>query len=67
MMGLHLSEGLDKDRFARLAGRPLAECINPAAVQRLIADGYMSESSAALTATAKGRLALNAVLRELLA
>tara|TARA_R110000868_G_scaffold49607_2_gene159722 strand:+ start:1316 stop:2497 length:1182 start_codon:yes stop_codon:yes gene_type:complete len=67
MMGLRLSEGLDKDRFARLAGRPLAECINPAAVQRLIADGYMSESSAALTATAKGRLALNAVLRELLA
>lgn len=67
MMGLRLTEGLDKDRFARLAGRPLTEVMNPAAAQRLIADGYMSETSATLAATAKGRLALNAVLRDLLA
>ncbi len=67
MMGLRLTEGLDKDRFARLAGQPLTEVIDLAAVRRLIADGYITETPAALAAAAKGRLALNAVLRDLLA
>ena len=67
MVGLRLSEGLDKARFARLAGRPLAAVIDAGAVGALVGDGYLSDNPACLTATAKGRLALNAVLRALLA
>ncbi len=67
MMGLRLTEGLEKARFARLAGRPLDKVINPGALDRLTADGYMTGTGAVLAATAKGRLALNAVLRDLLA
>ena len=67
IMGLRLSEGLDKARFARLAGRSLSEVISPTATERLISDGYLCQTSSYLTTTAKGRLALNTVLRELLA
>lgn len=66
IMGLRLSEGLDKSRFARLAGRPLGEVISLAATKRLIADGYLCQTQASLATTAKGRLALNTVLRDLL-
>ena len=67
MVGLRLVEGVDKSRFARLAGRPLGEIIDAKAVTALAADGYLTDDPATLTATARGRLALNAVLRELLA
>jgi putative oxygen-independent coproporphyrinogen III oxidase len=67
MMGLRLSEGIDKERFARLAGKPLSTVINTVALTRLIADRYLTDTPAALSATAKGRLTLNAVLRDLLA
>ncbi len=67
MVGLRLTEGVDKTRFARLAGRPLGEVIDAEAVTALAADGYLTDNPLALTATARGRLALNAVLRELLA
>lgn len=66
MVGLRLAEGVDKTRFARLAGRPLADLLDPEAVKTLVAEGFLSETSDRLSATPKGRLALNAVLRELL-
>ena len=66
MVGLRLAEGLDKARFARLAGKPLGNVIDPEAVTTLAADGYLVDNPTRLTATHKGRLALNAVLRELL-
>ncbi len=66
MVGLRLTEGLDKARFARLAGLPLANVIDAEAVVSLAADGYLADTPAALTASPKGRLTLNAVLRELL-
>ncbi len=67
MVGLRLAEGIDKARFARLAGRPLASVIDPGAAAALADDGYLAETPEAFGATPKGRLALNAVLRELLA
>jgi putative oxygen-independent coproporphyrinogen III oxidase len=67
MVGLRLAEGIDKARFARLAGMPLGDVVDADAVTTLIADGYLADNPAALTATLKGRLALNAVLRTLLA
>ena len=66
MVGLRLTEGLDKTRFARLAGVQMGDVIDTDAVTALIADGYLVDSPAVLGATAKGRLTLNAVLRELL-
>lgn len=66
MVGLRLAEGLDKARFARLAGKPLGKAIDADAVAVLVGDGYLIDNPTRLTATPKGRLALNAVLRELL-
>lgn len=66
MVGLRLAEGIDKARFARLAGRPLGDLIDPEAAAALAADGYLVDTPAVLAATPKGRLALNALLRELL-
>lgn len=66
MVGLRLGEGIDKARFARLAGRPLEAFIDLGAAAALAADGYLAETPRSLTATTRGMLALNAVLRELL-
>jgi putative oxygen-independent coproporphyrinogen III oxidase len=66
MMGLRIAEGIDKARFARLARRPLAEVIKTDAIPRLVSDGFLLDDDVRLAATAKGRLALNAVLRALL-
>ena len=67
MVGLRLAEGVATSRFARLAGRPLGDVVDADAVTALAADGYLIDNPLTLRATAKGRLALNAVLRELLA
>jgi putative oxygen-independent coproporphyrinogen III oxidase len=66
MMGLRLTEGIEKERFFRLSGQALSTIIDPLALARLIRDGYLAETASHLTATPSGRLALNAVLRELL-
>lgn len=67
MVGLRLAEGIDKARFARLAGRPIMDVVDMTAAKILTTDGYLTETPEALVATPKGLLALNAVLRELLA
>ncbi|MBP7240606.1 radical SAM family heme chaperone HemW [Amaricoccus sp.] len=62
MMGLRLDEGIDLDRYARLAGLNL-----PAeAVAELEALGLVSLAGNRLRATAAGRPVLNAVLKTLL-
>ncbi len=66
MVALRLTEGLDKSRFSRLAGRPVDEIVDTDAVAALVQDGFLTDTPAFMTATDKGRLALNAVLRELL-
>jgi len=67
MMGLRVSEGLGKARFARLAGRSVEDVVNPGSIPKLISGGFLEDTPDALCATASGRLTLNAVLRELLA
>ena len=66
MMGLRITEGVDKARFARLGRRPLNEIIKTETVTRLVGDGFLIDTPTHLAVTAKGRLALNAVLRALL-
>jgi oxygen-independent coproporphyrinogen-3 oxidase len=63
MMGLRLVEGVDPDRYARLAGAPF----DPARLDPLIADGLLVRRGGRIAATAAGRPVLNAVLRALLA
>lgn len=66
LMGLRVTEGLDKARFARLAGRPIEAVATPGAIDRLVAGGFLEDTPETLTATPKGRMVLNATLRELL-
>ncbi len=66
MVGLRLAEGLDKARFTRLTGLDLGRLVDAEAVAALEKDGYLADNPAALKATPKGRVALNALLRELL-
>jgi len=62
LMGLRLKEGIDLDRYSRLAGRPL-----PAdRIERLEIQGLIRQDRDRLRVTMKGRPLLNAVLRELL-
>ena len=67
MVGLRIAEGLDKARFARLSGRDLSAVVNQEALGMMIREGLLIETPEHLVATARGRLALNAVVRELLA
>lgn len=63
LMSLRLAEGMALDRYARLAGAPLAaERIAP-----LVAEGLICEAEGRLAATPKGRPLLNAILGALLA
>ncbi|MGJ3261584.1 MAG: radical SAM family heme chaperone HemW [Rhodospirillales bacterium] len=66
MMGLRLADGVDLARFARIAGLPLDDLVDPAARTRLTGGGLIERSGTALRATAAGRQRLNAVLSTLL-
>ncbi|NOD33356.1 MULTISPECIES: radical SAM family heme chaperone HemW [unclassified Ruegeria] len=62
MMGMRVSEGLDIDRWERLAGRKLSEDT----VDHLIGIKMIEHENGRLRATSDGRAVLNAVIRELL-
>ena len=62
MMCLRLTEGLDMDRFSRLAGRSLPQT----KLDYLQEIGMITQQENRLAATADGRAVLNAVIRELL-
>ncbi len=59
MMGLRLREGVDQSRLA-------AAGLSPQKVDALCYNGFLSRQTGWLVATPKGRLVLNAVLRQLL-
>ena len=67
MVGLRTAEGLDKARFARLSGSDVDGVVNQKALAMMIREGLMIDTPAALICTPRGRLTLNAVVRELLA
>ncbi len=62
MMCLRLAEGLDMERYAALADRPLSEL----AVMGLEDIGMVRRTGSRLAATPEGRAVLNAVIRELM-
>jgi oxygen-independent coproporphyrinogen-3 oxidase len=61
LMGLRLSEGIDRAAIERRLGRPLAR------IEELQTQGLIAQNASSLRATPKGRLVLNAVLKRLLA
>ncbi|MBM3556288.1 MAG: coproporphyrinogen III oxidase, partial [Alphaproteobacteria bacterium] len=67
MMGLRLTEGLAEADFRRRTGRNFAEAFDRQKLKRLIEGGFVTRSATHLTATARGRKVLNAVLAEMLA
>ena len=67
MMGLRVNEGVDQQRFARLAGRDLDSVIEARGLDMLTREGLIQDEPDRLVATPRGRLALNAVLKALLA
>lgn len=62
LMGLRLSDGIDVDRYAALAGHPLPSTT----LQELSDMGMVEQSGPILRATDQGRLVLNAVIAKLL-
>ena len=62
MMGIRIAEGIDMDRLERLSGTPL----DPARLSGLRDLGMIDTDGSRLFATAKGRMVLNAVIRELM-
>lgn len=62
MMGLRISEGINIDRYERLAGKK----IDPKKISYLEELGLVCQTETQLHATQKGRMILNAVIRDLL-
>lgn len=62
LMGLRINEGLDLDRYAALAGKPL----DGSALQHLTEIGMIEVTKSRLTVTDQGFKVLNAVIAELI-
>jgi coproporphyrinogen III oxidase-like Fe-S oxidoreductase len=67
MMGLRLSEGIDRGIFAANTGADPAEALGEAALAPLISAGFLDVTATHLGATPAGRQRLNAVLEKLIA
>jgi putative oxygen-independent coproporphyrinogen III oxidase len=66
MMGLRLADGVDRADFQAKSGFRLDELVNPDALDRLAAAGYLRADARGLRATPEGMLRLNAVIAALL-
>jgi oxygen-independent coproporphyrinogen-3 oxidase len=62
LMGLRLTEGVDRDRFAARAGVSLGEALEPSVLCQAIDEGYLVWHGASLACTPDGRLRLDALL-----
>ncbi len=67
MMGLRLSEGIDRAIFAANAGADPVAALGEAALAPLVGAGFLEVSATHLAATPAGRQRLNAVLERLIA
>jgi oxygen-independent coproporphyrinogen-3 oxidase len=67
MMGLRLSDGIDRAIFAANTGADPVDALGEAALAPLVAGGFLEISATHLGATPAGRQRLNAVLERLIA
>lgn len=65
IMGLRLSEGISKQRFARQCGMDFASFVNSAELTTFLKDGLLSEDNISVKATAKGMQVLNYLIERL--
>lgn len=65
LMGLRLTEGIDKQIFKQCCGMALTDCINQNKKQMLIELGLINETVTHMAATAKGFSVLNQIILEL--
>lgn len=65
IMGLRLSEGISKQRFARQCGMDFASFVNSAELTTFLKDGLLSEDDISVKATAKGMQVLNYLIERL--
>jgi putative oxygen-independent coproporphyrinogen III oxidase len=66
MMGLRLTEGLWRSRIEEETGAPLEHWVDKAALDRLVAGGFLALDAERVAATPAGRQRLDAVLAALL-
>lgn len=67
MMGLRLTEGIDRARFRGQTARDPADIFDASACRAAIGAGYLDVTGTRVAATADGRLRLNSLLSALLA
>jgi oxygen-independent coproporphyrinogen-3 oxidase len=67
MMGLRLSDGIDRVSFAAMTGADPVEALGAARLAPLVEAGFLTVDQTRLTATPAGRQRLNAVLERLIA
>ena len=65
LMGLRLSEGIDKSRFEARTNTNLNDAIDTGIKQAAIAEDYLIETTTHLIATPTGRRVLDALLARL--
>lgn len=66
MMGLRLTEGIDRARFRAIAGTDVLDFLEATQVAAALDAGYLTVDERRLAATAEGRLRLNALVAALL-
>jgi len=66
MLGLRLTEGIDKALFRDRLGRSLDSVLDAAAVARLSESGHLQDTEERLRATAQGRAVLDSLIAALL-
>ena len=66
IMGLRLSEGMDRGRFRAQTGAEVLDFIDDRALAASLDEGYVTLDDGRLAATAEGRLRLNGLLAALL-
>jgi coproporphyrinogen III oxidase-like Fe-S oxidoreductase len=62
LMGMRLTEGIDRVRFAARTGMTLEAALDPAVVRQALDEGYLVWRDKRLLATPAGRLRLDALL-----
>ena len=67
IMGLRLTEGIDRARFRAQTGRDVLTLIHPSKLAYAVGAGYVELDETRIAATAEGRLRLNSLLASLLA
>ncbi|MFO1127607.1 MAG: radical SAM family heme chaperone HemW [Rhodospirillales bacterium] len=66
MLGLRLTGGIDRGRFAARTGRDPLACMDARGLAALVDAGFVTVDATSVRATAAGRLRLNAVVGRLL-